>query len=57
MDVWTVARQVFDTVGEVQDQATRWMWYYNYEGSNMALDGIASISGWPWAFNATSNNR
>ncbi len=57
MDVWTAARQVFDTVDEVQDQATRWMWYYNYEGSNMALDGVASISGWPWALNATSNNR
>jgi hypothetical protein len=35
------ARQVFDTVDEVQDQATRWMWYYNYEGSDMALDGVA----------------
>lgn len=40
MDVWTVARQVFGTMGEVQDQATRWMWYYNYEGSNMPLDGV-----------------
>jgi putative transposase len=41
LDGSAAARQVFDTVDEVQDQATRWMWYYNYEGSDMALDGVA----------------
>jgi len=28
---------LFDTLDEVQDQATRWMWNYNHERPNMAL--------------------
>jgi putative transposase len=35
-----LARQLFDTIDEVQDQATHWMWHYNHERPNMALGGI-----------------
>ena len=35
-----LAQQLFDTIGDVQDQATRWMWHYNHERPNMALGGI-----------------
>jgi len=31
---------LFDTIDEVQDQATRWMWNYNHERPNMALGYI-----------------
>jgi putative transposase len=31
---------LFDTIDEVQDQATRWMWHHNHERPNMALGGI-----------------
>ena len=30
----------FDTLAEVQDFATQWMWTYNHERPNMALGGI-----------------
>jgi len=29
-----------DSVCEVQDYATRWLWSYNHERPNMALGGI-----------------
>lgn len=31
---------LFDTIAEVQDYATRWLWTYNHERPNMALGGI-----------------
>ena len=34
-----LAHHLFDTVDEVQDFATRWLWTYNYERPNMALGG------------------
>ena len=33
-----LAQYLFDTVGEVQDFATQWLWNYNHERPNMALD-------------------
>jgi putative transposase len=35
-----LAQELFDTINDLQDQATRWMWYYNHERLNMALGGI-----------------
>jgi len=35
-----LAQQLLDSIDEVQDQATRWMWHYNHERPNMALGGI-----------------
>ncbi|ASY89799.1 hypothetical protein CIW72_17015 [Xanthomonas citri pv. malvacearum] len=35
-----VARTLFDTIDQVQDKATRWLWTYNHERPNMALGGI-----------------
>jgi putative transposase len=34
------AQYLFDTVGEVQDFATQWLWNYNHERPNMALGGF-----------------
>ncbi|MDN4572345.1 hypothetical protein DBB29_03940 [Pandoraea cepalis] len=33
-------RYLFETVAEVQDYATKWLWSYNHERSNLALGGI-----------------
>jgi len=33
----------FDSIEEVQDQATQWLWTYNNERPNMALGGITPI--------------
>jgi putative transposase len=35
-----LAQELFESIDEVQDQATRWMWHYNHERPNMALGGI-----------------
>lgn len=35
-----LAHYLFDTIEEVQDFATRWLWTYNHERPNMALGGI-----------------
>jgi putative transposase len=35
-----LAQYCFDTITEVQDFATRWLWTYNHERPNMALGGI-----------------
>lgn len=33
-------QHLFDSIEEVQDAATRWLWTYNHERPNMALGGI-----------------
>ena len=35
-----LAQSLLDTVSEVQDFATRWLWNYNHERPNMALGGF-----------------
>ncbi len=35
-----LAQYLFDTVDEVQEFATRWLWNYNHERQNMALGGF-----------------
>jgi putative transposase len=35
-----LAHHLFDSVDEVQDFATRWLWTYNHERPNMAIGGI-----------------
>lgn len=35
-----LAQYMFDSVEEVQDYATRWLWTYNHERPNMAIGGI-----------------
>ncbi|SNS93635.1 Integrase core domain-containing protein, partial [Noviherbaspirillum humi] len=30
----------FDTIEDVQEFATRWLWTYNHERPNMAIGGI-----------------
>lgn len=36
-------RTLFDSIEQVQDKATRWLWTYNHERSNMALGGITPM--------------
>ena len=36
-------QDIFETIEEVQDKATNWMWHYNNERPNMALGGITPI--------------
>lgn len=35
-----LSHYLFESIGEVQDFATRWLWTYNHERPNMALGGI-----------------
>jgi putative transposase len=35
-----LGQYLFDTIEEVQDFATRWLWTYNHERPNMGLGGI-----------------
>jgi putative transposase len=35
-----LAHYLFDSINEVQDYATRWLWTYYHERPNMALGGI-----------------
>jgi len=35
-----LAQYQFDSIAEVQDFATKWVWSYNHERPNMALGGI-----------------
>lgn len=34
-----LSHYIFDSIAEVQDYATRWLWTYNHERPNMALGG------------------
>ncbi len=38
-----LAHHLFDSIDQVQDFATRWLWSYNHERPNMALGGITPI--------------
>lgn len=35
-----LAHYLFESIEEVQEFATRWLWSYNHERPNMALGGI-----------------
>jgi hypothetical protein len=35
-----LAQYLFESIGEVQEFATRWLWKYNHERPNMALGGL-----------------
>jgi putative transposase len=38
-----LAQHLFETIEEVQAQATRWLWTYNNDRPNMAIGGITPI--------------
>jgi len=38
-----LGRYHFDSIKEVQDHATRWLWTYNNERPNMGIGGITPI--------------
>ena len=33
-------QNIFETIEEIQDQATKWLWTYNNDRPNMAIGGI-----------------
>jgi len=35
-----LAHHLFETLDEIRDFATRWLWNYNHDRHNMALGGI-----------------
>ncbi len=35
--------RLFNSIEEVEEYATRWLWTYNHERPNMGLDGITPI--------------
>lgn len=35
-----LAHYVFETVSEVQEYATKWLWSYNHERPNTAIGGV-----------------
>jgi putative transposase len=35
-----LAHHLFETLDDIQDFATRWLWTYNHDRPNMALGGI-----------------
>jgi len=38
-----LAQYLFESIEEVQDYATRWLWTYNHERPNMGLGGITPV--------------
>ena len=38
-----LSQTLFDSIAEVQESATRWLWTYNHERPNMAIGGITPI--------------
>ena len=35
-----LSQHIFESIEQVQDQGTRWLWHYNHERPNMGLGGI-----------------
>jgi putative transposase len=35
-----LSHHLFDALEDIQDFATHWLWTYNHDRPNMALDGI-----------------
>jgi putative transposase len=42
---------LFESIEEVQEFATRWLWTYNNERPHTALGGYLPERGWPWRRN------
>lgn len=42
-----LAHYLFETVSEVQDYATKWLWSYNYERPNMPSAAYRQNRSWP----------
>ena len=40
VDGWSLTQYQWESLGQVQEAATQWMWSYNHERPHMALGGI-----------------
>ena len=38
-----LAQDLFDTIADLQEAATRWLWTYNHERPNMGIGGITPM--------------
>ena len=52
-----LSHYLFESIGEVQDYATQWMWTYNHERPNMALGGITPKQKLDFLTNSTSGSH
>ena len=43
-----LAQYLFESIGEVQEFATRWLWKYNHERPTWLWADSPRNSGWPW---------
>jgi putative transposase len=48
------AHYLFDTIEDMQEFATRWLWTYNHERPNMAIGSMTPNKNWPWPLNLHS---
>ncbi len=51
-----LSHYLFESIKEVQNYATDWMWTYNHERPNMALGGITSKQKSALLTNSTSDS-
>jgi len=49
-----LGQYLFDTLNEIQDFATRWLWHYNHERPNISLGVSRQNRSWPWWPDSTS---
>ena len=50
-----LSHYLFESISEVQDYATKWMWTYNHERPHMALGGITPKQKLAFLTNSTSD--
>jgi hypothetical protein len=43
----------FDSIEQIRQGTTRWLWTYTNERPNMALGGITPMQNWPWPPSST----
>lgn len=49
-----LGQYLFESITEVQEHASRWVWTYNHQRPNMALGGITYEQKLPRGLNSTS---
>ena len=43
-----LGHHLFESLAQIQDYATRWLWTYNHERPNMGLGVLHPSKSWPW---------
>jgi len=50
-----LSQYYWSNLAEVQDFATKWMWSYNHDRTNMALGGFTPKQRWPWLYDVSTS--